>query len=177
MNKHTLRSYKGISPTLSDSVYIDPTATIIGNVEMGEHCSVWPMTVIRGDVNTVRIGKRCNIQDGTVIHLSRPRPNNPDGFPTTLGDDVSIAHKVMLHGCSIGNRVLVGMGAIILDGVIIEDDVMVGAGALVTPGKHLVSGYLYTGSPARQTRPLKDSERKLLVRTAADYAELKNDYW
>ena len=176
MSQYTIRAYKGVIPTMDNSVYIDPTATVIGDVVMEKDCSVWPMSVIRGDVNKVRMGKRCNIQDASVIHVSRPRPNNPEGYPTILGDDVSIAHKVMLHGCTIGNRVLIGMGAIVLDGVVIEDDVMVGAGALITPGKLLKSGYLYMGTPARQTRPLKDSERDMLKRTANDYAQLKEEY-
>lgn len=163
-------------PTLADSVFVDPTATIIGDVEIAGESSVWPMVVIRGDVNKIRIGARSNIQDATVIHVSRPKASNPGGFPSIVGDDVTIGHKVMLHGCQIGNRVLVGMGAIILDGAVIEDEVIVGAGALVTPGKHLESGFLYVGSPARKTRPLTDVEREHFVATAGNYIELKNDY-
>jgi carbonic anhydrase/acetyltransferase-like protein (isoleucine patch superfamily) len=134
------------------------------------------MVVIRADVNKIRIGARSNIQDGSVIHVSRPKASNPEGFPSIIGDDVTIGHKVMLHGCQIGNRVLIGMGAIILDGVVIEDEVIVGAGALVTPGKRLQSGFLYVGSPARKVRPLTDSEKTHFVDTAHNYIELKNDY-
>lgn len=176
MHPLSIRPYKGIVPTLADSSFIDPTATVIGDVHIGEQSSVWPMVVIRGDVNHIRIGERSNIQDATVIHVSRPRPSNPDGYPTLLGDDVTIGHKVMLHGCQIGNRVLVGMGAIVLDGVIIEDEVIVGAGALVTPNKRLESGFLYVGSPARKKRPLTENERSHFVSTAENYIELKDDY-
>lgn len=171
-----IRPYKNILPNIGEGAYVDPAAVVIGDVVLGKDASVWPMTVIRGDVNKVRVGDRSNIQDGTIIHESRPRPNNPAGYPTIIGDDVTIAHKVMLHGCTIGDRVLIGMGAVVLDGVIIEDDVVVGAGALVTPGKRLKSGYLYIGSPARQARPLKDSEKAHFVETAINYIDLKNDY-
>ena len=172
----SLRPYRGITPTLPSSTYIDPSAVVIGDVHLGTDCSVWPLTVIRGDVNQVRIGDRSNIQDGCVIHVSRPTSKYPEGFLTQIGEDVTIAHKVMLHGCTIGNRVMIGMGAIVLDGAVIEDEVMVGAGALVTAGKRLASGYLYVGSPARQARALSDSERQHFVTSANNYVALKNDY-
>ncbi|WP_101758688.1 gamma carbonic anhydrase family protein [Oceanicoccus sp. KOV_DT_Chl] len=174
---HThIRPFKNHIPQLAEGAYVDPAAVVIGEVSLGQDVSVWPLVVIRGDVNYVKIGDRSNIQDGSVIHESRPRANNPEGYPTVIGEDVTIGHKVMLHGCRIGDRVLVGMGAIILDGAIIEDDVIIGAGALVTPGKTLASGYLYTGSPARPTRPLKESERNGFISNAANYIVLKNDY-
>ena len=175
-SKTSIRRYRDIAPKLDPGVYIDPTATVIGNVYLGENVSVWPLTAIRGDVNTISIGARSNIQDGSVIHVSRRTSENPEGHPTIIGEDVTVGHKVMLHGCTIGNRVLVGMGAIVLDGVVVEDDVIVGAGALVTPGKRLQSGYLYTGSPARQTRALRDNEVAQLAATASKYIELKNEY-
>ena len=173
---HCLRAYKGVRPILGESVYIDPTATVIGDVVLGDHSSVWPMVAIRGDVNKVRIGKRSNIQDGTIIHETRPRPNNPAGYPTLLGDDVTVGHQAMLHGCTIGNRVLIGMGAIVLDGAVVEDDVIVAAGALVAPGKTLASGYLYAGAPARPKRALTDAERAHFRVVAQDYMDLKADY-
>lgn len=175
-SNRSLRPYKGVLPTLAPGAYVDEAAVVIGDVELGQDVSVWPMVLIRGDVNKVRIGARTNIQDGTVIHESRPRPDNPGGYPTLIGEDVTIAHKVMLHGCQIGNQVLIGMGTIVLDGVVIEDQVIVGAGALVTPGKRLESGYLYTGSPARQVRPLKVSEIAHFKQQAREYIALKNDY-
>ena len=176
MSESALRSYKGISPTLSDTVYVDSSAVVIGDVHLGRDCSIWPLVVVRGDVNKVRIGARTNIQDGTVIHETRPQPENPLGYPVLIGDDVTVGHKVMLHGCVIGSRVLVGMGAILLDGVIVEDEVIVGAGSLVTPGKRLRSGFLYTGSPARERRPLTESEKSHFLVSAKNYTELKNDY-
>ncbi len=171
-----VRPYLGISPTLAAGVYIDPSATVIGKVELGINCSVWPLCSVRGDVNFIRIGDRSNVQDGSVIHVSRPTDNNPDGQPTIIGDDVTVGHKVMLHGCRIGNRVLVGMGAIVMDDVNVEDDVIIAAGALVPPGKTLPAGYLYTGSPARQTRPLSTDEVEFLRESASNYVALKNDY-
>ncbi len=177
MPKQNIRSFKGIAPVLERGAYVDPAAVVIGDVVLGEDVSVWPLVVIRGDVNKVRIGNRSNIQDGSVIHESRPLPTNPGGHPVIIGEDVTVGHKVMLHGCNIGNRVLVGMGAIVLDGVVIEDDVIVGAGALVTPGKTLESGYLYTGSPARQARPIKDGEMEHFVQTAQNYVALKDSYF
>ena len=175
-NNHAIRTYKGITPTLAKGAYVDPAAVVIGDVVLGKDTSVWPLVVIRGDVNSVRIGNRSNIQDGTVIHESRPRSDNPAGYPVVIGEDVTVGHKVMLHGATIGNRVLIGMGAIVLDNVVIEDDVIVGAGALVTPGKRLQSGYLYTGSPARQSRALHKEEIDHFVSTAQNYIVLKNDY-
>ena len=173
---NNIRPFQNITPVLAEGVYIDESSVVIGDVHIGKNSSVWPLCVIRGDVNHCRIGENCNIQDGTVIHLSRSRPSNPDGYPTILGDNVSIGHKVMLHGCTIGNNVLIGMGAIILDGVVIEDEVLVGAGSMVTQDKHLESGYLYLGTPAKKVRALKDSERELFKRTANDYVDLKNNY-
>ncbi len=171
-----IRPYKNIWPELMHGAYVDSSAQIIGNVVLGVDSSVWPMVVIRGDVNKVRIGNRSNIQDGSVIHESRPSNSNPDGHPTLVGEDVTVGHKVVLHGCTIGNRVLVGIGAIVLDGAVIEDDVIIGAGAMVTPGKRLESGFLYTGSPARKSRPLRKEELAYLRIVANNYVELKNDY-
>lgn len=173
---HNLRPYRGILPTLADAVYVDPSAVVIGRVELGDDVSVWPMSVIRGDVNVICIGARSNVQDGSVLHVSRPKKDLPNGFPTLIGEDTTIGHKVMLHGCVIGDRVLIGNGCVILDGVVIEDDVMVGAGSLVTPNKRLQSGFLYTGSPARQTRALSEGEIKHLQKNASNYVELKNEY-
>lgn len=174
--KSPLRAYKGIYPQLAAGAYVDEHAVVIGDVQLAEEVSVWPMVVIRGDVNWVRIGARSNIQDGTVIHEARPRPGNPEGYATIIGCDVTVGHKAMLHGCQIGNEVLVGIGAIVLDGAVVEDRVIIGAGSLVTPGKRLESGYLYTGAPAKQARPLKESELGFFAQQAAEYVALKNEY-
>ncbi len=171
-----IRSHKGYSPQLGERVWIDPTATVIGDVVLGDDCSVWPMTTIRGDMHRIRIGQRCSIQDGSVCHITHAGPYNPDGFPLTLGDDVTVGHKALLHGCTIGSRVLVGMGAIIMDGAVVEDEVIIAAGTLVPPGKHLESGYLYRGSPVRQARELTEEERSFFPYTAANYSKLKDIY-
>ncbi|KFZ27777.1 MULTISPECIES: gamma carbonic anhydrase family protein [Pseudidiomarina] len=171
-----IRSYRGVSPTLGDHVYVDASAVVIGDVSLGEDSSVWPLVAARGDVNFIRIGARTNIQDNSVLHVSRKSERNPDGHPLIIGDDVTVGHHVMLHGCTIGSRVLIGMSAIVMDGVTIEDDVIVGAGSLVPPGKTLRSGYLYVGSPAQEQRPLTDAERAFLPATAANYVKLKNEY-
>ncbi len=172
----SLRMYKGITPSLAAGVYIDPHACVIGNVTLGCDVGIWPMVVIRGDVNRIVIGARSNIQDGAVLHVSRKSVANPDGYPLLIGDEVTIGHKAMLHGCKIGDRVLVGMGAIILDGATIDSDVMIGAGSLVSPGKHLEQGYLYIGNPARKARPLRTEELAFLSQSADNYVHLKNEY-
>jgi len=132
----------------------DPSAEIIGDVHIGEHSSVWPMSVLRGDVNHIRIGRETNIQDGSVLHVSHAGEFNPEGAPLIIGDRVTVGHKVLLHACRIGNRCLIGMGSILMDDSIIEDQVMVGAGSLLPPGKRLESGHLYLGNPCRRLREL-----------------------
>lgn len=171
-----IRSYKGIYPKLEKSVYVDESAVLVGDITIGEDSSVWPLVAARGDVNYIQIGERTNIQDGSVLHLTRKSANNPDGYPLIIGDDVTVGHKVMLHGCKLGNRILVGMGAIVMDNAIVEDDVIIGGGALVPPNKKLESGYLYVGSPVKQARPLTDSELAFLKISAINYVELKDDY-
>ncbi|MDP2636936.1 MULTISPECIES: gamma carbonic anhydrase family protein [unclassified Pseudoalteromonas] len=172
----TIRSYKGITPTLNQSVYIDESAVLVGNITLGDHSSVWPLVAARGDVNYIRIGERTNIQDGSVLHLTRASKSNPDGYPLIIGDDVTVGHKVMLHGCRLGNRILVGMGAIVMDNAIVEDDVIIGGGSLVPPNKRLESGYLYVGSPVKQARPLTEQELSFLKISANNYVELKDEY-
>ncbi|MBQ4834598.1 gamma carbonic anhydrase family protein [Pseudoalteromonas sp. MMG010] len=171
-----IRSYKGITPSFASSVYIDESSVLIGDITLGKDSSVWPLVAARGDVNFIRIGERSNIQDGSVLHLSRPTKGNPDGYPLLIGDDVTVGHKVMLHGCQLGNRILVGMGAIVMDNVIVEDDVIIGGGSLVPPNKCLVSGFLYVGSPVKQARPLTSEERAFLKVSAENYVTLKNEY-
>lgn len=173
---HVLRSYLNTSPVVGQRVFIDPTSTLIGNIKLADDVSIWPLVAIRGDVHKIEIGARSNIQDGTVIHVTHKSNANPAGFPTIIGEDVTVGHKAMLHGCTIGNRVLIGMGTIILDGVVIEDDVIVGAGSLVSPGKRLTSGYLYLGSPTHQVRPLRIDERESLLYSAQNYVRWKDHY-
>ena len=155
----SIRSYKGISPQIGHGVYIDTSSVLVGDIKIGDDSSVWPLVAVRGDVNHIHIGDRTNIQDGSVLHVTHKNAETPEGYPLLIGNDVTIGHKVMLHGCTIKDRVLVGMGAIVLDGVVVEKDVMIGAGRLVTTKQVLDSGYLYVGSPVKQARPLKDRER------------------
>lgn len=171
-----LRGYQGIEPQLGERVYIDPASVVIGDVVLGDDCSVWPMTVIRGDMHRIRIGARTSVQDGSVLHITHASDFSPDGFPLTIGDDVTIGHKAILHGCTLGSRILVGMGAIVMDGAVVEDEVIIAAGAVVTPGKHLESGYVYAGNPAKAMRPLKDKERAFFSYTAGNYVKLKDRF-
>lgn len=171
-----LRPYKHLCPQLGQRVMIDPASVVVGDVIMSDDVSIWPLVAIRGDVNQVRIGARTNIQDGSVLHVTHKSATNPEGYPLIIGEDVTVGHKAMLHGCTIGNRVLVGMGSILLDAVVVEDDVMIGAGSLVPPGKRLESGYLYLGSPVKQIRPLNEKEIEGLLYSANNYVGWKDDY-
>ena len=173
---HSLRPHQGQPPPLGARVYIAPMACVIGDVQLGDDCSVWPHTVIRGDMHRIRIGARCSIQDNSVLHITHAGPYEADGFPLTLGDDVTVGHRVVLHGCTIGNRVLIGIGAIVMDGVVIKDEVVLGAGSLVPPGKKLESGFLYVGSPAKQVRALTDREKSFFTYSANNYRKLKDQY-
>jgi carbonic anhydrase/acetyltransferase-like protein (isoleucine patch superfamily) len=158
-----IREFKDIKPELDASVFHVESAEIIGDVVIGEHSSIWFNTVIRGDVNAIRIGARTNIQDGTVVHVTHKK------HPTWIGDDVTVGHNVTLHGCRIGNRCLIGMGAVVMDGVVIGDDAMIAAGALVVPGTEVPSGTLFAGSPARLKRQLSETEIVALKQSAANY--------
>jgi carbonic anhydrase/acetyltransferase-like protein (isoleucine patch superfamily) len=171
-----IRPYRQQLPRLAAGAYVDEAACVIGDVELGEDASVWPMAVLRGDVNAIRIGARTNVQDGSVLHVTHDGPYSPGGAALMVGDDVTIGHGVILHACTIGNRCLIGMGALVLDKVVIEDEVFIAAGSVVPPGKRLVSGFLYRGSPAQQARPLTDTERAQLKYSAEHYVRVKNDY-
>ena len=172
----SIRPFQQHTPALGERVFVDRSAVVIGDVEIGSDSSVWPLTVIRGDMHRIRIGARTSVQDGCVLHITHAGPFNPEGFPLLIGDDVTIAHKVMLHGCTVGSRILIGMGSIVMDGAVIEDDVIVGAGSLVPPGKHLVSGFLYVGSPAKQVRALSDKEKAFFTYSAGNYVKLKDQH-
>lgn len=171
-----IRTYQGKTPSLGERVFIDASAVVIGDVEIGTDSSVWPLVTIRGDMHRIRIGARTSVQDGSVLHITHAGPFNPDGFPLTIGDEVTIGHKVLLHGCTIGSRILVGMGSIVMDGAVIEDEVILGAGSLVPPGKVLESGFLYVGSPVKKARPLTDKERAFFAYTAGNYVKLKDQH-
>lgn len=171
-----LRPYKELFPQIGLRVMVDPSSVVIGDVRIADDVSVCPLVAIRGDVNYVSIGQRSNIQDGSVLHVTHKSSYKPEGNPLIIGEDVTVGHKVMLHGCTIGNRVLVGMGSILLDGVVVGDDVMIGAGSLVPQNKQLESGYLYFGNPVKQIRPLTEGEREGLKYSANNYVKWKNEY-
>lgn len=171
-----IREYQGNRPQCGERVFVDPSAVVLGDVVLGDDSSVWPLVSVRGDMHRIRIGARTSVQDNSVLHITHAGPYNPDGFPLLIGDDVTIGHLAMLHGCTIGNRVLIGMGSMVMDGAVIEDDVVLGAGSLVPPGKTLASGYLYVGRPAKQVRPLTDKELAFFTYTAANYVRLKDQH-
>lgn len=172
----SIRSHRGNRPKLGDRVFVDSQAVVIGDVELGDDCSVWPCAVVRGDMHRIRIGNRVSVQDNCTLHITHAGPFNADGWPLHIGDDVTIGHNVCLHGCRIGNEVLIGIGSTVLDGAVIEDQVVIGAGTLVPPGKVLAGGYMYMGTPARQIRPLKDKEKDYFKYTASNYVKLKDEY-
>lgn len=172
----TIESYQGITPQLGNRVYLHPSSSVIGDVILGDDASVWPGTVIRGDVNAIRIGHGSNIQDLSVLHVSHKSSWDPGGAPLIIGNFVTIGHKVILHGCTIADECLIGMGAIVMDKVIVEPRVLVGAGSLVPEGKVLESGYLYLGAPAKRIRPLTEAELAHFAYSAQHYIRLKNAY-
>lgn len=173
---HSIRNFLDSVPNLGSRVFIDPQSTVIGQVTIGDDSSVWPMAVIRGDVNAITIGKSCSIQDGAILHVTHDGPYTPGGEALVLGNGVTVAHKVVLHGCKIEDYCLIGMGALILDGAYLEHHVMVGAGSLVPPGKRLKSGYLYLGNPVKEIRPLTSEEIERLEYSAHHYVRLKDHY-
>jgi len=168
--------YLKTSPEVGDCVYLHPSCQVIGDVKIGDDSSVWCNTVLRGDVNRIVIGRGTNVQDLTMGHVSHKTPDKPDGSPLIIGDYVTVGHSVILHGCTIGNECLIGMGTIILDDAVIPDHVMIGAGSLVTQGKVLESGMLYMGRPAKVVRRLTDEEVADLKYSAEHYMRVKDNY-
>jgi carbonic anhydrase/acetyltransferase-like protein (isoleucine patch superfamily) len=172
-----IRAFQGITPTLGQRCWVDPAASLIGDVVLGDDVSLWPGTVVRGDVNSIRIGARTNLQDGTVVHVTHAGPYGPEGgWPTVIGADVTIGHGAIVHACTIEDACLIGMGAIVLDGAVIRARAFVGAGALVAPGKEVGSGELWLGNPARCVRRLSDRELEQLEYSAHHYVRLKDRY-
>jgi carbonic anhydrase/acetyltransferase-like protein (isoleucine patch superfamily) len=168
--------YLDTVPVLGDRAYLHPSCQVIGDVHIGDDSSVWCNTVLRGDVNRIVIGRGTNVQDLTMCHVSHKTPGKPEGSPLIVGDYVTVGHSVILHGCSIGNECLIGMGSIIMDDVVIPDRVMIGAGSLVSPGKVLQSGMLYMGRPAKAVRALTDNEIAYLRYSAEHYMRVKSNY-
>ena len=170
----TIRNFQDKEPQIHPTAFVDDTALVLGNVHIGENSSIWPMTVVRGDVNTIQIGAYTNIQDNSVLHVTHDGPYNPGGYDLKIGNNVTVGHRVILHGCHIGDSCLIGMGATIMDGVTIEPNNLIAAGSLVTPNKHLESGYLWVGSPARKSRKLTKEEIESIEYSATNYSKLKD---
>ncbi len=172
----TIRKFNQHQPQLGEKVYVDETALVVGNVQIGEDSSIWPMAVLRGDVHSIHIGARTSIQDGTVCHVTHAGPYDPEGHDLYVGDNVTIGHKAILHGCRIESNCLIGMGTVVMDGALIKENVIVGANSLVPPGRVLESGYLWVGSPARKIRKLTEEETEFFKYSADNYVKLKNQY-
>ncbi len=169
--------YKEWFPQFGKNSWVAPDATVIGNVKIGEDSSIWFGCVVRGDVHKIRIGSRTNIQDLTMIHVTHYKsPDMSDGHPTIIGDDVTVGHRVMLHGCTIEDACLIGMNSTILDGAVIGKESIVGAGALVTGGKKFPPRSLILGSPAKVVRELTDEEVAELYASAERYVVFKEEY-
>lgn len=162
-------AYQGYKPEIDESCYISDNATIIGRVALKKNANIWYGTVIRGDENYIVIGENTNIQDNCTVHIAKD-------FPTIIGDDVTVGHGAIVHACTVGNRVLVGMGAIILNGAVVGDDVIIGAGSLIPPGKRIPSNSLVMGSPAKVVRELTEEDRKKLKDSALHYVTLANEH-
>lgn len=171
-----LSPYLGNFPRMEEHAFVHASAQVIGDVILGEDSSIWCNAVLRGDVNRIRIGRCSNVQDLTMCHVSHKSPNKPEGSPLIIGDYVTIGHSVILHGCTIGNECLVGMGTIVMDDAVIPDQVMIGAGSLVPPGKVLESGMLYVGRPVKAVRALTPEEVAYLRYSAEHYVRVKNNY-
>ena len=165
-----------LQPQLGARVFISPQAHVSGAVTLADDVSIWPMAVLRGDVNQISIGARTNIQDNSVLHVTHEGPDTPEGGPLSLAEDITVGHGAILHACTIGPRCLIGMGAIVMDRVVLEADVMVAAGAVVTPGTRVTSGTLWKGNPARLARELSEREILMLKYSAEHYVRLKDLY-
>ena len=172
----TIRNFEDKQPIIHETTFVDETALVLGEVQIGENCSIWPMTVIRGDVNSIQIGNNTNIQDNSVLHVTHDGPYNPGGYDLKIGNNVTVGHRVILHGCQVDDSCLIGMGATIMDGAVIESYTLIGAGSMVPPNPHLDSGYLWVGSPVRKVRKLSEEERESIEYSALNYVKLKNRY-
>ena len=176
MSHPVIQPWQGYRPELGRRVYLHPQSAVIGRVRLGDDCSVWPFVAIRGDVNEIIIGQRCNIQDGAVLHVTHDGPFSPGGFPLRLGDDITVGHAAVLHACTIEDCCLIGMNATVLDGAVVGKESMIAAGSLVPPGKVVEPGSLWMGNPARFVRKLSEREIEQLHYSARHYVALKDQY-
>jgi len=175
-NSNNIQQFKQHCPHIAKGVYVHPSATIIGQVTIDENSSVWPGAVIRGDINFISIGKNTNIQDLSILHVNHRTKDDPEGSPLIIGDNVTIGHAVILHGCTIADECLIGMGSIVMDKVMIEKHVLLAAGSLVSSGALLESGHLYIGRPAKKVRALTEDEILSLQESAHSYVQGKDEY-
>ena len=169
----TIRILGNHTPSIHASAYVDPTALVIGQVTLGAQSSIWPMTVVRGDINVVSIGERTNIQDGSILHVTHDGEFSPGGAKLTVGNDVTVGHSVILHACTLKDTCLIGIGSVVLDNAVVHSHAMVGAGSLVTSGKELEGGYLWMGRPAKKIRELNERELEYLSYSAQHYVKVK----
>ncbi|GIW47128.1 MAG: gamma carbonic anhydrase family protein [Deltaproteobacteria bacterium] len=165
-----IRAYCGISPRIDATAFVADSAEVIGDVTVGKESSIWFQSVVRGDVNYIQIGSRTNIQDCCVLHVRK------DTYPLVIGDEVTVGHRVVLHGCTVRSRVLIGIGAIVLDGAVVEENSIVGAGTLVPPGFRVPSGTVVMGIPAKVKRDLRADEIQLIEQSAKNYVEYLKKY-
>ena len=169
-----IRSFEGYTPQIDETAFVDDSAVVTGNVVIGEDSSVWPCCSVRGDIHSIAIGQRTNIQDGSILHVTHDSDYAPGGFKLTVGNDVTIGHNVVLHACTVEDLCLIGMGSVVLDGSVVQAGAMVGAGSLVPPNKVLEGGYMWLGSPVKRVRELSDKEKSFLAYSAQQYVKLKN---
>jgi carbonic anhydrase/acetyltransferase-like protein (isoleucine patch superfamily) len=174
--KRNIYRFMQEQPRLGERVFVDPCASVTGDVTLGDDVSIWPMAVLRGDVNRISVGARSNIQDGSILHVTHESTALPEGRPLRVGADVTVGHGAILHACTIGDRCLIGMGAIVMDGVLLEADSLIAGGALVVPGTVVPSGTLWRGNPARCARELTAEEIAYQAYSAAHYVRLKDLY-
>lgn len=173
---HSIQPFQNQMPEIAEGVYVHPQATVIGDVKLGRNSSIWPGTVVRGDVNSIRIGQGTNVQDLSMLHVSHKSSWDPAGAPLMIGNYVTIGHTVILHGCTIEDECLIGMGSIVMDKAHVQKHVLLGAGSLVPEGKMLESGYLYIGRPAKKVRALTEKEIVHFMYSAKHYIKLKDQY-
>ena len=170
----TIRKFEQYTPEIAESAFVDESAVVTGNVVIGADSSIWPMCSVRGDIHSIRIGERTNIQDGSILHVSHDSEFAPGGYALTIGNDVTVGHNAVVHACSVEDMCLIGIGAVLLDGAVIKSGTIVGAGSLVPPGKELEGGYLWLGSPVKKLRELTEKEKAFLEYSAAHYVDVKN---
>ena len=170
----TIRKFEQYTPQIAASAFVDDSAVVTGNVVIGADSSVWPMCSVRGDIQSIRIGERTNVQDGSILHVTHDSEFAPGGNALVIGNDVTVGHNAVVHACSIEDLCLIGMGSVLLDGSVVRSGAIIGAGSLVPPGKELEGGYLWLGSPVKRVRELTGNEKAFLAYSASHYVDLKN---